>query len=112
MVQESIQKARELAFRKRDPSINKPYISEVTMNLRRERQEARNANDGEKERQMHRKVRNSVKKRQEKVLGRKARERRLERSQTNQKGFRSQVHKAKTHKWCDSYIGGKTRHSG
>ena len=34
MIQESIQKARELAFRKRDPSINKPYISEETMILR------------------------------------------------------------------------------
>ena len=62
VLQESIKIARELAFKRRDPSINKAYISEETMNLRRERQSARNANDGEKERQMHRKVRNSVKK--------------------------------------------------
>ena len=62
LLQQSILKAREQAFTPKDQGINKSYISERTMQLREERQRARDKNDGEKERELHRKIRNSVKK--------------------------------------------------
>ena len=62
LLQQSILKAREQAFKKKNQAINKSNISEHTMQLREERQKARNNYDGEKERELHRKVKNSVKK--------------------------------------------------
>ena len=48
-LKDSIHKAKETAFRKVDPKINKPYITEKTMQLREERQKARDNFDGETE---------------------------------------------------------------
>ena len=48
-LKESIHKAKETAFRVVDQRINKPYISDKTMQLREERQKARDDLDGEKE---------------------------------------------------------------
>ena len=60
-LKESIHKAKETAFRKVDQKINKPYISDKTMQLREERQKTRDNQDGPKEKAQHKQVRNAVK---------------------------------------------------
>ncbi|MCS5642106.1 MAG: reverse transcriptase family protein, partial [Dehalococcoidia bacterium] len=59
-IKNSIHEAKEKAFKKVDQQINKPYITEATMQLRRDRQAARDKQDGETEKLLHKKVRNAV----------------------------------------------------